>query len=127
MHMRTVLVAEADPAIQKLFADVLCMEGYQVELVDPSGLSAVQVAGARPSLVLLELTAHNTSAILMLIEELQRLPATAGRPILVSTTLPLLLERYGAALRRLGCGTLLKPFDLDELINTIGRQVLVEV
>ncbi len=127
MHMPTVLVVEADPAIRKLFDDVLRLEGYQVELIEPSGLSAARVAAAQPNLLLLELTAHNTSAVLALMGELQRLPATAGLPILVSTTLPLLLERHRAALRRFGSGTLLKPFDLDDLLDTIGRQVLIEV
>ena len=127
MQMPTVLVVEADSAIRKLFDDVLRMEGYQVELVEPSGLSAFRVAAAQPDLIVLELTTHNTGAMLGLIEELQRLPTIAGRPILVSTTLPLLLERHSAALRRLGCGTLLKPFDLDELLQTIGRHTLAEV
>jgi DNA-binding response OmpR family regulator len=127
MDLPTVLVAEADPSIRKLFEDILCSAGYQVQLTEQGALSASQVVAARPDLLLLELMPGSARQTLALIEATQRQPETVALPVLVTTTIPLLAEQHRAALHRLGCGTLLKPFDLDELLGMVRQQVVPSV
>jgi CheY-like chemotaxis protein len=124
MSVPTVLVVEADPSIRTLFDDVLRSEGYQVALLEPGAVSVPQIADSSPDLLLLELAPGNAVQTLALIAEMQREPATTALPVVVSTTNPLLVEQHGAALRQLGCGTLLKPFDLDCLLSTVSQQVV---
>lgn len=124
MSVPTVLVVEGDPSVRTLFAEVLRSEGYDVELLEPSSVSVSRIAATSPDLLLLELMPGNAAQTLALIADMQRDQATAPLPVLVSTTNPLLVERHGAALRRLGCGTLLKPFDLDCLLATVSLRVI---
>lgn len=124
MHTPTVLVVEADPAIRALLAEVLHGEGYQVTLLEPGALSVSSIAATNPDLLLLELMPGNAVPALSLIEEVQRGPAYADLPILVSTTDPCLSKQHRAAFQRLGCRTLLKPFDLDYLLAMVCQQLV---
>jgi CheY-like chemotaxis protein len=123
MGMSTVLVAETDPSIRKLFEDILHSEGYQVQLTEQDGLSTSHVVAARPDLLLLELTPGGALQTLALIEATQRQLETSALPILVTTTNPQLAEQHRAALDRLGCATLLKPFYLDDLLEMLSQHV----
>jgi DNA-binding response OmpR family regulator len=120
MGVPTVLVAEADSSIRKLFEDVLQTEGYQVQLAEQSALNPSRLAVTRPDLLLLELMPGRALQTLALIEATQRQRETTTLPILVTTTSPLLAEQHRAALHRLGCATLLKPFDLDDLLGMVS-------
>jgi DNA-binding response OmpR family regulator len=122
MSVPKVLVVEADPGIRKLFDDVLCSEGYCVELMERRAVSPCRIAAARPDLLLLELMPGTADQTLALIAEV-RGQASAATPILVSTTDPLLVQRHGQELHQLGCATLLKPFDLDELVETVSQHI----
>lgn len=127
MGIPTALVAEADPSIRKLFEDVLRIEGYRVQLMEQGALSTSRVVAARPNLLLLELMPGSALQTLALIEATQRQPETTALPILVTTTNPLLAEEHRAALHRLGCATLLKPFDLDVLLRMVNQHVTMTV
>lgn len=126
MGSPTVLIAEADLGIRTLLSDVLGMEGYQVQLQNQSMLSISSVAAARPDLLVIELMPATAMHTLALITELQWQPAIGGLRILVITTSPLLVKQHGAALSQLGCTVLLKPFDLDDLINTVKQQPMAD-
>jgi DNA-binding response OmpR family regulator len=126
MGIPTVLVAEADLGIRALLSDVLGMEGYQVQLWDQPALSSSSVAAARPDLLVIELMPATALRTLALLTEIQRQPAIGGLRILVITTNPLLVTQHGAELRQLGCTVLLKPFDLDDLINTVKQPLMAD-
>ncbi len=127
MPVPTALVAEADPSIRKLFEDVLRIEGYRVQLMEQGALSTSRVVAARPNLLMLELMPGSAIQTLALIEETQQQPETTTLPILVTTTYPLLAEEHRTALHRLGCATLLKPFDLDVLLGMVSQSVTMTV
>lgn len=124
MGVPSVLVAEADPSIRKLYEDVLGNEGYQVQVTEQRGLSTSRVVAARADLLMLELMPSSALQTLALIEAILRQPETAALPIVVTMTNPLLETQHRAALQRLGCSTLLKPFDLDELLRMVSRHVM---
>lgn len=124
MRRSTVLVVEADQSIRKLFEDILRMEGYRVRALEQEALGLPRIAAAEPDLLLLEITSATATQTLALIEELRQQPATATLPILLSTTNPLILERYGLGLHQLGCAVLLKPFELDELLRTVSQYLM---
>jgi DNA-binding response OmpR family regulator len=127
MRSPKVLVVEADPGVRALIGDVLCAEGYQVQLLGPDRLSMSAIAAAQPDLLVLELLPSNAMRTLAFIKELHHQPATAGLPILVSTTLPLVLEHHRAALCGFGCTTMLKPFDVDDLLGRVGQRITAQV
>lgn len=118
--MPNILVVESDASIRDLLDDVLSDEGYQVRLLELRELSPCQVAAVgRPDLMLLEITPFGAARTLSLVEQLRHQSPTGQFPVLVCATDPLLLEQLRVELRRLGCATLLKPFDVEGLLQLI--------
>ena len=115
---KTILVVDDEPDIQEVARMALEMEDYQVRLA-ANGLEALEmVATSMPDLVLLDV----------------KMPVMDGRafarefqarhhhpvPIIVMTAAAdarMRAQEIGAT------GWIGKPFDLDELIETIGRHV----
>jgi len=119
----TVFVTDNDQGIRELYRDILCAEGYLPEVAAPHAISAGSIAAAHPDVALLELLPGAPSTTLALVEQLRASPLTAGTPVVLMTTCPRLLAQLAAPLSRLGCATMLKPFQLDELLACVKQAV----
>jgi two-component system OmpR family response regulator len=111
---RVVLVVDDDAGVRSFIADALIGEGYRVvEAADgQAALSAVAVAA--PDLILLDVNMPGINGW----DVLQQLRVTAGphQPIVVMT------GQYTGQERALGTGAqgyLAKPFDLEDLIESV--------
>jgi CheY-like chemotaxis protein len=115
-----VLVIEDDRDIRDLLVGALRVEGFEV-LPAEDGASALAMlrGGARPRLVLLDLMMPGMNGW-QLWEEFAQDPELAAIPVVV-------ISGAGEAARSTGtrgvAGSLVKPFDLDLLLETVARFV----
>jgi CheY-like chemotaxis protein len=113
--MTTVLVAEDEPAIRELLAEILRGEGYEV-LAAADGVEALALlARGVPDLVLTDAMMPGLDG-LGLAHRIREDPMTAAVPVVLMS----------AAVRpdpdgRAGVAFLAKPFDLERLLGLVAR------
>ena len=115
--MKRVLVIDDEPTICELIADTLRESGYGVDTA-PNGADALeQMRRHVPQAIVLDLMMPRLDAK-GFVARMRLDPSFASIPILIVTA------AYGAhdAAERLGArACLTKPFELDELVDRIGR------
>ncbi len=111
----TIVVADDDPDIRRLVADILRDEGYRV-LTAADGQEALALIRRRaPALVLLDLQ----MPLLTGWDVLERLRAEGIRaPVVFMTAAH---RARSEAERHAVAGFLAKPFDVDELLAVVAR------
>ncbi len=118
----TILVAENDPSIQALLRQHLSSQGYQV-IAAESGQEAILSAEAHhPNLVLLDLILediHGTTVILAL----KSSRSLSYTPI-IAVTGATLDESTTEVLTRFAIPTVAKPWDIEDLMDTIETALL---
>lgn len=110
-----ILVVEDDAALSRLIEALLASAGHSVQTAGDGESALDAIRDGRPALILLDLTIPKLNGWQVL-ERLQQ----AGDP----TPVILLTGNYAAGQRALGAGvaaSLLKPFDVDELLVTVER------
>jgi two-component system, chemotaxis family, chemotaxis protein CheY len=113
-HVR-VMVVDDEPAIRHAVEAVLVEEGFEVDTAPNGAVALEALDSARPDAILLDLRMPVMDGYAFL-DAHQRRPAPRA-PVIVCSTAPdaARLVNKGAA------GYLRKPFDIDELIETINR------
>jgi two-component system chemotaxis response regulator CheY len=114
-----VLVVDDDPAIRGLVAEALRGEGYTVDVAahGREGLEAVRAN--RPQTVILDLMMPVMDGFSFL-EACQREKLCEDVPIVVISAVHDVMRRV---VERPVRACVAKPFDLDDLIRTVGRFV----
>lgn len=111
---KRILVVDDNDAIREIVSDALSLYGYEV-LTARNGEEALEAAGQKPSLILLDLMMPGLDG-----PSVSRRLAEQGcfAPVVVVTA-----DRTGAArAKEMGAVAFLaKPFDLDGLLATIER------
>lgn len=115
MHLPPVLIVEDDPDSRNMLAALLGLHGYR-SVVASNGLEALEAARQeRPGVILLDLMMPVMDGQAFRQEQLND-STLASVPVIVLSAharTPELAEALGAA------AYLLKPFDLDQLLNVI--------
>jgi two-component system, OmpR family, response regulator len=115
--VKRVLVVDDEPMIRQLVADFLVEAGFVTD-VAANGSEALRVIGRhKPDAIVLDLMMPLLDAT-GFVELLRLNPRLTGIPIIVMTA------AYAAAeeAARLGAqACITKPFELEELVETIGR------
>ena len=117
-----ILAVDDDPSLRDLLDDFLGGEGYRVDARD--AIAPSEVAALRPDLLLLDLGLDARGPRLDLVEALRANPATAGLPILLVTGAVQNVEQEREHLAALGVGVVLKPFDLEDLLDRVGARLV---
>jgi DNA-binding response OmpR family regulator len=115
-----ILAIEDDAAIRGVYAELLTEEGFRVVTwgaVPDDGPAAVAVLG--PDLVVLDLVIAQQPAGWNLLVALHGDPETASIPVLIVTASGTLVRDRAAELEDWGCGVLMKPFDVDDLVAAV--------
>jgi CheY-like chemotaxis protein len=103
-----------------LFRDLLEVEGYRVTLA-PDALDLAAVKRVGPDLVILDrMLEEGAGSGWHLLDDLRRDPATAALPVVVCTGAVHRVRENAALLDQFGASLVLKPFDIDRLLRTIG-------
>jgi DNA-binding response OmpR family regulator len=115
---KRILLVEDDPAIRQLVSDLLVDEGYEV-LAATNGKQGLDLAAAsRPDLILLDKLMPHGDGTHFATE--YRKADTAGAPIVA-----LCAARDGREwAESIGAAAfVVKPFDIDALLETVQRQL----
>jgi CheY-like chemotaxis protein len=115
--LKRILVVDDEPTICELIADTLRESGYRVDSA-PNGADALELMlHFVPQVIVLDLMMPRLDANGFL-ERMRLNPRFASIPILIVTAS---YAAYEAAERLGARACLTKPFELDELVDTIGR------
>ncbi len=114
-----VFVVNSVPEILDVLRELLQDERYHVTTATFAPQTFDQITALQPSLLVVDL-AVSAQAGWDLLAELQGNASTRGIPVVVVSTDPHLLDRAEDAHgHRNVRGSLVKPFDLDDLLDTI--------
>jgi CheY-like chemotaxis protein len=110
-----VLVIDDEPAIRRLIVHALEEEGYAAIGTASGSAGLAQAAEAMPSMVLLDLMMPEMDGEETL-RHLRELPGGAELPVvLITAAFTIANEVKGVQ------GVLLKPFDIDDLLDAVER------
>jgi DNA-binding response OmpR family regulator len=115
-----ILAIEDDAAIRGVYTELLTEEGFRVVTwgaVPDDG--PADVAGLAPALVVLDLVIAQQATGWDLLVALHDDAVTASIPILVVTAAGTFVRDRAAELEAWGCGVLMKPFDVDDLVAAV--------
>ena len=118
---RHILAGDDSPDILELFRDILESEGHRVSL-SSEALSLDQVKRVAPDLIILDhMIDEGEGSGWQLLEQLRRDPDTADLPVVVCTGAVHRVRENEALLDELDVRVVLKPFDIDRLIEAVNR------
>lgn len=120
---KRILVVNDEPAILDLFREVLDEEGYQVSLDKFERLTQellATVKTVRPDLVILDFIIGGESKGWQLLQVLKMDRATKDIPVIVCTGAIKQVTEMSAHLNELGVQVVLKPFDIDHLLEVVA-------
>lgn len=116
---RTVLVVEDDERIQRLVEIVLRGEGYRVVQAGDGREALDMIEDLQPDVVLLDLMLPVLDGW-TLRERLRQKPSTAAIPIVLMSA----VRNLAQTARELDVAEYLsKPFEIDDLLGSVRRQV----
>jgi CheY-like chemotaxis protein len=116
MGAQRILVVDDEPSIAETVGWVLRDEGYAVAVARNGREALARVREQPPDLVITDLMMPIMDGW-ALCRALQEDPATSSIPVVITTALPHLIERGGAAFS----AYLPKPFDLEALSEIVAR------
>ena len=115
-----VLVIEDDAVVRALLSLALEDEGWRV-LETSHALDPTDIAQLRPDVVVLDLRLGGSDDGWQLLEDLRGTPGARAIPVVVCTGDRERARTESDLLLRLADRVLLKPFELDELFEAVGR------
>ncbi len=115
-----ILAIEDDAAIRAVYTDLFADEGFRLVTwaeVPADGTAAV--ARLAPDLIMLDLVIGGRVAGWTMLTALHHDPETTDIPVLILTAAGTLIRERMGEIDAWGCGVLMKPFDLDELMTAV--------
>jgi DNA-binding response OmpR family regulator len=114
-----VLVVDEDPACRLVVQELLRDDGYVTIMcertVDAPAAAKCQCA----DIIVFDLVIGREDTDFRTLERLTKDPATAGIPVIATSTNAGLLEEYAETFQRRQHQMILKPYHLDELLDSI--------
>jgi len=119
-RQRHILAGDDSPGILDLFRDILEEEGYRVTL-ERSPLDLDTVKQVDPDLVIINhMLEDGEGSGWELLQAMKRDATTAVLPVVVCTGAIERVREGEALLRDLGAHLVLKPFNIDDLVQTVN-------
>lgn len=117
--MKKVLIVDDDPAILEAMQLAIEDEGYKVQTIADGNQAVIAAIKFKPSLILLDLLLSGKDGG-EIIRMLKAKKVTEHIPVILLSAHPtasLTAKQAGAA------GFLAKPFDVDELLEMVGKHI----
>jgi DNA-binding response OmpR family regulator len=114
-----IVVVNDTQEILELFREILEEEGYKVSLYSFAFNDINEIVKLDPDLVILDLMIGGESVGWQLLQKMKMDRRTAKLPIVVCTAALQLMQEIEGHLRAKGVGVILKPFDIDELVQQV--------
>ena len=115
-----ILVLDDSPEFLEFMTLLLGSEGLQVVAADSLPAARTLLATTRPHVIICDVRLAGL-APLAAIEQLQADPVTCAIPLLVCTAAVGDVQERAAALAEAGIPVLLKPFDIDALLDRVRQ------
>ncbi len=123
MNRKHIFAVNGEPSFLELIRVLLQDEKYNVTITNFVPRTFDVIVALQASLLIVDLVIHETAGWALL-ERLQREALTHGIPVIVTSTLPELLERARENEERFGHSEyLVKPFDLEILLQSIDHLI----
>lgn len=118
---RTIAVFDDDSAILAVMRDALIAEGYHIVAETTVDDALVIVLRERPTLVILDFWMAGRPAGLQALRLIREHPEISATLVLICSADRAALRDYAEDWHALGCETLAKPFNLDDLLERVAR------
>jgi DNA-binding response OmpR family regulator len=120
-----VMVFNDSKEILQLFQEILSDEGYEA-ILDSFGIDDLaEVERVKPDLLILDHVVGRERSGWQLLQKLKMRRSTAQIPVVVCTTAIRLAKEIEGYLTSKGVSVVLKPFDIDDLLNAIKKALEV--
>jgi DNA-binding response OmpR family regulator len=116
-----ILVINDTQEILDLFREILEDEGYRVSLYSSGFNDIHQIVELAPDLVILDLLIGGESQGWQMLQKMKMSRETATIPVVVCTAAVSLARDLEGHLRSKNVGLVLKPFDIDELVDEVRK------
>ncbi len=119
-----ILVVNDDPAILDLFQNLLSDEGYRVTLdrfARQTGELLQTIKEMHPDLVILDFIIGGERSGWQLLQTTRMDRKTRGIPVIICTASVQQVTELSAHLDNLGVHVVIKPFDIDHLLEIIDK------
>ncbi len=114
----SILVVDDEPAIVRLLSIVLRGSGYEVETAPDAETAWEIVRASKPKLIISDIRLPGMDGT-ELANKIRTTPDLADTPII-------LMSAYGDPTARIADAFVGKPFDIDELLDTVTRFMQVD-
>ena len=122
-HRPRILAINNDPAVLALFRDLLEEAGYQASTQTYVDRDVSQIKALKPDLIILDYMWANEDASWSLLQMLRMDPATTAVPIVLCTGAVHEVKALEEHLVTMGVTVVLKPFNIDQLIDAIRERL----
>lgn len=116
---RHILVVNDTQEILDLFRELLEEEGYRVTLYSYAFKDIQEIRELEPDLVIIDFIIGGEAHGWQLLQKMKMDRATATIPIIACTAAIHLVKELEGHLRAKNVHVILKPFDIDELLNEV--------
>jgi CheY-like chemotaxis protein len=121
-----ILAINNEPAVLALFRDLLQEAGYQVSTQTYVDRDLAQIKALKPDLIVLDYMWANEDASWSLLQMLRMDPATVDIPIVLCTGAVREVKALEEHLVAMGVTVILKPFNIDQLVDAIRERLAPE-
>ena len=122
-HRPRIIAINNDPAVLALFRDLLEEAGYQVSTQTYVDRDVSQIKALKPDLIILDYMWANEDASWSLLQMLRMDPATVAVPIVLCTGAVHEVKALEEHLVTMGVTVVLKPFNIDQLVDAIRERL----
>ncbi len=118
-----IMVVNDTQEILELFEDLLTSEGYEVILYSFAIRDLDEVERHKPDLIVLDYIFGGERQGWELLQKLKMRRSTAAIPVVICTAAKRQVEEIEGHLVAMGVGVVLKPFNVEDLLNTIRHTI----
>lgn len=120
---KKILVINDTQEILQLFADILTGEGYEVALHSYSTRDIDLVKKVAPDLIISDHPPTDEKQAWQFLQKLKMVRETAHIPVVLCTTNSKMIIEGEGHLAAKGVIVILKPFDIDDLVDAVQTQI----
>ena len=117
---RHIVVVNDTQEILDLFREILEEEGYRVSLYSYAFQDISDIEAMQPDLVILDFVIGGEAYGWQMLQKMKMTRQTMSIPVIVCTAALQLARELGGHLKAKNVGVVLKPFDIDELLEAVA-------
>jgi DNA-binding response OmpR family regulator len=116
-----IMVVNDTQEILDMFRDLLEQEGYEVVLYSYAIQDLDEILRHKPDLIILDYIFGAERTGWQLLQKLKMRRDTAAIPVVICSAAKRQIEEIEGHLVAMGVGIVLKPFNIDDLLDTVKR------